>query len=516
MNVKMMMFLSLLTDASQDLFSSEWTEGNLYQIQPFVNVLGTFSCWVISIVGFGIVIFSILKNALSGLYVVNPSFWDKVDQVKTQAVQGVGSTVQQYTGGNAFSQKLGGIVVFLLNLIPNVRALTDFDDGAPVDKKQYFTKSLILLVAQVFIGMMIFFGYPSKIANWIGSGGTYVMAAVINNVDPVEVVNKVSDSFVTYSLSTDGSQDALEQNVNSMTLDMVRAIGTRYSDMSKNNVQDIALLIESKLLNALECEGARRVLGANQGYVVNSNATIQSGMPSVSQSYKDVGNGVYMAMATNGTVTYRYWISASSILTSQHTTKLGADDYLVWSISATPRAVSDISTANLIIFGGISNVPNVTGDSFSLTINGITVGDQLNDVKGTMGKVVAVSAINKDTGALERTFNATLQSASVSQMSGAVPLLTFASSDREAISAYLSTCYFKITLVGDWSKTINNGTNGGTTTVRVTEFRLVPGVTQATYALSTWSDVDDRTRTGVDTLTPEVLRQSQMFPGSND
>ncbi len=512
--MNMSLFLNMLVAESKDLFNQTWTEGDLYSIQPIVNGLGTFACWVISIVGFGIVIFSILKNAFSGLYVVNPTFWDKVDQVKCQAVQGIGSTVQQFSGGNVATQKLGGLFVFLLGLIPNIRALTDFDDGAPVDKKQYFMKSIPLLVAQIFIGMMIFFGYPAKIAEWIGSGATYAMSAIINNVDPVEVVHKVSDSFTTYYLSTDGSQDPLEQNVNKMTLDMVSTMATKYDDMHESNVQDVALTIEARLLNAFDNEGARRVLGADQGYVVSSSASILKGMPSVSSSYKDLGGGVYQAMAANGTVSYKYWIQCSSILTTDHTTKLNSDDYFIWTVSATPRAVADISTSNLIVFGGISDVPTVSSTGFTMTIQGITVGDQDSDLKGTLGKVVTVSAIDA-TGSVTHTFNATLQTASIMQSSGSTPLLTFASSDREALNACLSSgCYLKVGLVGDWSKTVSNGAGGGTTTVRVTEFRLVKGATTASYALSSWTDVGNTTTSGVSTLTADTLKQSSMSGNS--
>lgn len=58
-------------NAATDLFAPEWTTGNLFEIQGVVNILGGLAVIVISVVGFGIVIFSILKNAISGLYVVN-------------------------------------------------------------------------------------------------------------------------------------------------------------------------------------------------------------------------------------------------------------------------------------------------------------------------------------------------------------------------------------------------------------------------------------------------------------
>lgn len=508
------MLLTASVDASKDLFNQAWTEGNLYSINGIVEKLGTFSCWVISIVGFGIVIFSILKNAMSGLYVVNPSFWDKVDDVKTQAVSGVDGAIQQAAGkGNAAVQKLGGILVFLLGLIPNIKQLTDFDDGVPVDKKQYFMKSIPLLVAQIFIGMLIFFGYPAKIANWIGSGATYALSAVINNIDPVQVVSKVSDSFTVYNLQTDGSQDPWEQNINKMASEMTSTMATKYNDMDKSNVQNVAYVIEQRLLSAFDNDNIKTVLGANEGYVYSINATIQTSPAQVSSSYKDIGNGVYQAQATNGTFSYKFWVQSSSVLTGQHTTMLGADDYMVWSITATPVAVANISSANLIICGGIGNVPTVSSGAFTLPIQGITVGDQTTDVKGTLGRVVTVSAVSNDTTVTE-TFNATLQTASVQNTSGAQPLLSFSSSDRERLTTALNSCaYLKVSLVGDWSKTVAGSDGKSTTTVRVTEFRLVRGANSVSYLLSTWADLDANgvaTTAGVSTLSTETLKQSTI------
>ena len=506
--------LAASVDAGKDLFSEAWTEGNLYTVNGIVEKLGAFACWVISIVGFGIVIFSILKNAMSGLYVVNPNFWDRVDEVKKQAVGGVSGTIQEATGktGNVAAQKLGGFLVFLLGLIPNIRALTDFDDGAPVDKKQYFMHSVPLLVVQIFIGMLIFFGYPAKIANWIGSGATYALSAVINNIDPVQVVSKVSDSFTVYNLATDGSQDPWEQNINKMTSEMVSSMATKYNDMDKSNVQNVAYVVEQKLLTAFDNDNIRKILGANEGYVYSISATIQTSPAQVSSSYSDVGSGVMQAQATNGTFSYKYWIQSSSILTSEHTVKLGADDYMVWSITATPVAVANISTANLIICGGIGNVPTTSTGSFTLPINGITVGDQANDVKGTLGRVVTVSAVD-NSGTVIATFNATLQTASVQQSSGANPLLSFSSSDRTRLSDAMKDATFshlKISLVGDWSKTVQSSDGKSSTTVRVTEFRLKTGVSTASYLLSTWSDVDESISTGVTTLSAETLKKSKM------
>lgn len=501
---------TLLTDPSpgQDLFSEAWTEGNLYSIQPIVNVLGTFAVWVISIVGFGIVIFSILKNALSGLYVINPKLWEKVDAVKQQMTDGATGFINEHTQkGNQAIKTIGTFASWLLSLLPNVKALTDFDEDAQVDKKQYFMKSIPLLVVQIFIGTIIFMGYPAKIAEWVGGAGTYVIASVINNVDPVTVITNATDKFTHYQFATSGSTDPFEQSIYDMAYEMTKVMGTKYGDMSTDNVQNVAYQIEQNLLSAFNSNGARTVLGANGGgYECSVSAIIQTSTPAVSEAYQDIGNGVKQAMATNGTVSFKYWIQASSLLTAQHTTRLGANDYMVWTVTATPVAVSNISTANVIVCAGISGTPVVNGNNFSITITGITVGNGTDDIKGSLGKVVSVEFINS-AGNVVDTFNATLQTASVGQMSGATPILTFSSSDKDRyVSAQNQSTYMRIALVGEWSKTVQD--NNTQTTVRITEFRLALNYQNVSWLLSTWTDVDSQKYTGVPNLTSDVLRQT--------
>lgn len=494
-------FLSATVNAGQDLFSEAWTEGNLYQIQGLVSKLGSFCGTVISIVGFGIVIFSILKNAMSGLYVVNPTFWDKVDEIKAQAITGMQGTVNDLVGrsnGNFAAQKVGGIFTFLLGLIPNIKALTDFDDGAPVDKKQYFMKSIPLLVAQIFIGMLIFFGYPAKIAQWIGNGATYAVAAVINNVDPIEVVQGVSQKFTIYNLSTDGSQVPIEQTINKMTSDMIPVVATKYNDMQKQPTQETALALESALISNFSIDDiVSKVLGAREGYNITISATGQSNTPTISQGYQKMGNSdVYYAQATNGTYSFKYWVQGSTLPTGSQ--KVGANDYFVWTVQATPVAVSNTSTANLIIFSGISTSGVTKNSTTSYTINGIKLGNGDGDLKGTAGNNVTVEFINKTTGDTEKSFTAKLDTASVTQTSGATPVLTFSSTARDEVNKLLTTCYARVNLTGSWSYDVKEDSKS--ISLKVTELRLSSGGTTgagATGALSTWTDVDMTTTVGV-------------------
>ena len=68
-----------------NLFSAEWTVGDLSTIGFIKKWLGVVAVLFISIIGFGIVIATIIRNAINGLYAVNPKFWDRVDDVKRSA-----------------------------------------------------------------------------------------------------------------------------------------------------------------------------------------------------------------------------------------------------------------------------------------------------------------------------------------------------------------------------------------------------------------------------------------------
>lgn len=499
-------YMFILATAGQNLFSEQWTEGNLYEIQPIVNVLSQVSVWVISIVGFGIVIFSILKNALSGLYVINPNVWDKVDEIKNQAVAGVTSTIQQgvsaYNGrGSAVAQKLGGVATFLLSLIPNVKALTDFEDGAPVDKKQYFMRSIPLLVFQIFIGMFIFFGYPSKIANWIGSAGTYMVDAMINNVDPVEVIQGVSDKITVYNLATDGSPLPFDKVVNDATTKMLSVVQTRYRDMQKEPTQETAYALERYIQTALSKGSAESVLGAEEGYDINIVCTPTSGVPALADAFKyvsqDASYPCVRAQAVNGTIQYKTWINANNLPTGS--TKVGSEDYFVWTITATPVSVSKTSSASMIICAGYNATPTMsTGKTTNIRLKGITIGNGEGDLRGTPGPI-SVDIVDS-TGTTIASTSALLQTTNINQTNGATAVLVFDEAQWNSIKDPIGkSAYLRVSLSGTWSIEAKQDSSSSAITASVNELRLTTSANSATYALNIWDDFDDTKTTGRDT-----------------
>lgn len=330
--------------SSQSLFDPAWTEGNLYTIDWLTKNLGNFACMIISAVGFLIVIFSILKNAISGLYVVNPNFWDKVSDIKNQAVDVANSGISGAAGmvpgkGNAAAAKLGGFFTYILSAIPNVRALTDFEDGE-IDKKQYFAKSIPLLIAQIFIGMLIFFGYPAQIANWIGSAGTEVLDIVLTNVDPIATIENLSTKVISADFATEGSDDPYEKAIYEASRSAWTDVVGRATDIEKGPRQELANKIEVWIMDTFNPYA--NTIGAVQGYRVSSDTSYVTTQPTVPSSYTAGDNGVYMSMASNGTITYRVWKDVSSFMTGSQ--MVGPTDYLTVSFTCTPAALETVNT----------------------------------------------------------------------------------------------------------------------------------------------------------------------------
>lgn len=501
---------------SQNLFSEAWTEGNLHTISGIVDKLGGFACTVISFVGFGIVIFSILKNALSGLYVVNPTFWDKVDEVKAQAVSGVSSTLQGVSGGNQATAKLGSFVTWLLSLIPNIKDLTDFADDAngnqdprSIDKKQYFMKSIPLLVVQILIGMLIFFGYPSKIANWIGTGATYAIGVVLENANPVEFISGFSDSFVSINLSTDGSPIKLEQNINAATRGAVAAVKTKYSDMKKESAQTVAGEIESYLIGTLTNDAVGDILGAQEGYSFSIDCVIMENIPTKSDAFKPIKEGTsnaYFAIATNGTRSYRIWKSVSDL--SHGSQLVGANDFIVWTINAVPEAVSSIASTRAVVFGGYGTA-TISGTQAKIPVKGIDYGDAAGQVNGTPGNTVTITAYESAQSAdAKGTYKAKLE-ASVGSSSGQFVLIT-----TQADYNILSSCaVWDVVLTGSWSMSNEDGNKQSTYTV--TKFRLVKDASKGTAALTSWPSYVDLVGAESSTMTTSGVDCGNLITNSD-
>lgn len=354
--------------SATNLFQDDWVRGNLYEIADITNILGPAACWIISLVGFMIVIISISKNALSGLYCVWPDFWDKVDEVQTQIADGVNSSFAALGSatprGGAAVTKIGSFLSFLIGHFPNVKALTDFNgvETSLVDKKQYFMRSLPLMVAQIFIGMFIFFGKPADVANFIGQAGIKGVDIVLANIDPIETVKHLSDKFADLQLATDDSKVPFDKVVNGVTRDVVSSISSQHSDLKKNTRQEVAGTVEGIIQNKFAPHSD--IIGAEQGWNISYKAAYNTTQPAnpTGSGWNDAGNGVYINKSSSGIMAYRIFIPVSQVNTGK---QIDPVDNVMVTITCVPEAVDVTKYKDVRIY---AKTVNVKGNSIQFEL----------------------------------------------------------------------------------------------------------------------------------------------------
>lgn len=223
-----------------NLFSPKWTTGKLDDIEFVVEILATVATWVISVVGFGIIISSLLKNSVAALYCANSNFWDKVDQIK----QGQKVEIASGANSNQATAVLGSAITLFLSFMPNIKKMTDFDDGV-LDAKMYFMKAIPMMMLTIFIGVFVFRGYPARIAEFSTNLGTGVLDAVLTNVDPIAWVEKIPTEIAVIRLTTDAANDDVSKNINKVSKKVISAYLGAVNDIPKKERVNVARDIEA-------------------------------------------------------------------------------------------------------------------------------------------------------------------------------------------------------------------------------------------------------------------------------
>lgn len=370
-------FYNSVVFLTNELFDEDYTVGQMGLIQWLRDNVGTIVCWVISAVGFMIVAAAIIRNTLAGLYLAYPRLWDRVSKVKSDMENNLASAGGGGGGGGEkLKQKASSLLLLLCTILPDVKSATDFaqkEDGSTdasadssFSKKKWLTTAIPQFLGLVLIGMLIFYGYPSKLANFVGNIATWGADAVFDNVDPVQLVKKVANGIAVVDLGTDNATSPYEANVNAMVKSAVKQVYTKYSDMQSQPLQSTATEIENNVLSTFNgSDELVTLLNDVDGFEVTSAVQLTSTTPNVNSSFKQVKDGValYRATSTNGITMYKYYFDTASLPTGS--TKVGANDYLVFTISATPKSLAATSAAKLYVLVPGNTVPSGTLDTDS-------------------------------------------------------------------------------------------------------------------------------------------------------
>lgn len=244
--------LESLVFLSGSLFSPEWGRGNLDSIGSLKDWLTIGAVFIISLIGFIIVVASLSKLSINVLYTTFSKFWDKVYDAKRNAEGNWSSATGKDTGVVKRAQSIGQM---LLCLFPNVKACSEFEDGTgnavPLDTKAFFTKAVPACIFAIFIGYLTFAGYPLKAAEKFSTIGGEIIDTVLVNIDPVSTAKGLFKTFEKPDYTTDGSEDVYYKAVNSITKSAYTSYVGVFNDIKSDNRKQLGLDIEAWILNEL-------------------------------------------------------------------------------------------------------------------------------------------------------------------------------------------------------------------------------------------------------------------------
>lgn len=368
------------------LFNIQWSKGNLGSINFIVQWLSWASVILISIVGFGIVIFSIGKNALAGLYAVSPKLWDRVDEVKKANISA------KQGSGNQLINILGSIPTILCKALPNVKAMTEFDDEQ-ISPKVYFMKSLPILCLQIFVGVFIFFGYPSQVANTVSKFGTGVLDVVFANVDPTAWISKLPGEISVVNYVTKGSKVPFDTNVLKVSQAFQASLASNVSGITADSLESCSLQFEqlalqemAKMTEAMDTDRYKLSVDATfyregsdySGYVaqndgkVADNVTTRIFTCSVPQD-SSVG-GLAHGVPGYGTVTF---VMTLRFTEQSVDTGVGATKYVSDAILHLPTSAIETAKQN----GGWSPIAGIAQLTWSATQSNVSYGSSTIEMK---------------------------------------------------------------------------------------------------------------------------------------
>ena len=498
------------------LFDEEYTVGQAGLITWLRDNAGVIICYVISAVGFLIVAAAIIKNALAGLYLAFPRMWDKVSEVR----KNVESGFENMAGGEKGKKAVGTFAVLLLSMLPDVKSATEFGEGGDSEmssgegkkfmKKQWISKAIPEFIALCMIGMLIFYGYPTKLANWIGNTGRFALDAFFDNVDPVQLTKKVFTGISTYELATDSATNSLEKNVNALTRSAVKQMYTKYSDMQSQPLQETALSVETLILNvANDCTGLNAILSEQDGLTVSFMSQLTATKPVMGQAFKEATDadgrtidGLYFAESTSGVKQYKFRYSTANLPTGS--TKVGENDWILVTVNATPKSQSVVNSAVIAFVQGCKETagldkPNVNMSATPayLTLPGL-VPNSTSDfgIYATEGASIKVNVLNAD-GAVIFTTNGAITNM------GSNLAVTFTSTAATKLNSAINSgvdgsaaSYVEVMLPDGTYTTYTNTTNGveilTKVSVNIYKFSFEHNKDASGWINRNWNDYKDK------------------------
>lgn len=235
-------------DAINDILNNGRYEGAMSSIAGLTAVFDTFSVAFISFVAFMIISVAIWRNVLAGAYAAFPKFFDQVHEAHTEVAD-----VSFYSRITGIKQSLqnasmSSIKKFIMQFIPDVKSLTDFEDET-IEPKTYFTKALLQMILVVMVGIFIYNGYYRDTTVVVAKFASTIFERTLLNVDPIEIYDRILATSGTPDFSTDNAQDTKNKRINKLSKAAYKAIVSKYTDIqTADQKAKLASAIENAIM----------------------------------------------------------------------------------------------------------------------------------------------------------------------------------------------------------------------------------------------------------------------------
>ena len=247
-------------DANMEILGQPRYEGAINSIDWLTNVVDSGFVMYITFIAFFIISVAMLRNVLAGAYVAYPKFWDKVAQAHEEKRE-----IAYYERVTGFfkegwkSASGGSLEKFILRFVPNVKLWTDFAEAGDneIAPKDYFMKAIPQMILVIIIGVFIYNGYYRDTANKITGVGADLFHRFVTEVDPTEVIYRITESSGTPDFASDDSEDRKMQLVNKISHDIYAAVLSKYNDIDSTAAKtQLAGLIEAWVIGQVDNNAA--------------------------------------------------------------------------------------------------------------------------------------------------------------------------------------------------------------------------------------------------------------------
>lgn len=248
-----MFLLSASGDANNafnDILNNTRWQGNMDTISPIVGIIDVGFTTYLTIIAFFIIMAAMSRNILAAGYCAFPKFFDQVHEAHMEvADQSWFNRFGTVDGWKSRFQEMNMSTIkkFFMRLVPDIKVLTDFEEGV-YDFKSYFIRAIPQMLAVVCLGAFIYNGFYRDVASQVTNFGSEMFRRVILNTDPVTFIDRITNATGRPDFSYSEDKTTKGKLINSIAQKSYSMVMSKYKDItSRDAKQRIANKLETSI-----------------------------------------------------------------------------------------------------------------------------------------------------------------------------------------------------------------------------------------------------------------------------